>query len=242
MNPDRPPDAAPTFPSLDPGIQLLDVESSAPAAGPLQSLVLDRLLLEDGAALWVDANGHATTRPLARIAPSRRTLDRIHLARGFTAHQHYAIVDDLSGTIDALDADGSLLVVPAFDALYREDDLPGREGRDLFLRALSIVAGIARERDLPVLVTRTGVDEFAAPLSTAADRTIAVENTRFGPRFVGEDVETLVYPRAADGTAQTTLAYWAQVLRARHPHATADEPTDEASSPMAPAIPAGPGR
>jgi len=239
MTPDRPPDAAPTLPSLDPGIQLLDVGGDAPATGSLQSLVLDHLLLEDGAALWVDANGHATTRPLARIAPSRRTLDRIRLARGFTAHQHYAIVDDLPGAIDALGADASLLVVPAFDARYREDDLPGTEGRALFLRALSIVAGIARERDLPVLVTRTAADEFAAPLSAAAHRTIAVEHTRFGPRFVGEDVETLVYPRAADGTVQTTLAYWAQVLRARHPHATADESTDE---PASPAIAAGPGR
>jgi len=238
MHPDRPPDAAPTLPSLDPGIQLLDVEGNAPATGPLQSLVLDRLLLEEGAALWVDANGHATTRPLARIAPSRRTLDRSRLARGFTAHQHYAIVDDLPGAIDTLDADASLLVLPAFDATYREDDLPGTEGRDLFLRALSIVAGIARERDLPVLVTRTTADEFAAPLA-AASRTIGVEHTRFGPRFVGDEVETLVYPRAADGTVQTTLAYWAQVLRARHPHATADGPVDE---PASPAVAAGPGR
>ena len=239
MNPDRPPDAAPTLPSLDPGIQLLEVEGNTPATGPLQSLVLDRLLLEDGAALWVDANGHATTRPLARIAPSRRTLDRIRLARGFTAHQHYAIVDDLPGTIDALGGDASLLVLPAFDATYRENDLPGNEGRDLFLRALSIVAGIARERDLPVLVTRTAADEFAAPIAAAARRTITVEHTRFGPRFVGDDVETLVYPRAADGTVQTTLAYWAQVLRARHLHATADEPIDD---PASPAVAAGTGR
>jgi hypothetical protein len=239
MNPDRPPDAAPTLPALDPGIQLLEIEGNAPATGPLQSLVLDHLLLEDGAALWVDANGHATTRPLARLAPSRRTLDRIRLARGFTAHQHYAIVDDLPGTIDALGADASLLVLPAVDAMYREDDLPGTEGRDLFLRGLSVVARLARERDLPVLVTRTAADEFAAPIAAAARRTIAVEHTRFGPRFVGDDVETLVYPRAADGTVQTTLAYWAQVLRARHPHATADEPIDD---PASPAVAAGPGR
>lgn len=235
MHPDRPPDATPELPSLEPGVQLLAVDGDGHPTGPLQSLVLDHLLLEDGTALWVDANGHATTRPLARIAPSRRTLDRIRLARGFTAHQHYAIVDDLPGTIDALGADVSLLVLPAFDAMYRENDLPGTEGRDLFLRALSIVAGIARERDLPVLVTRIAADEFAAPLSNAADRTIGVEHTRFGPRFVGDDVETLVYPQAAGGTVQTTLAYWATVLQVRHPHASADEPTS-------PAVPAGPGR
>ena len=231
MHPDRPPDASPDLPSLRPELQLLEVDGEGRPTGPLGSLVLDHLLLEDGAALWVDANGHATTRPLARIAPSRRTLERIRLARGFTPHQHYAIVDDLPDAIDALGVDASLLVLPAFDATYREDDRPGTEGRDLFLRALSVVARIAHERDLPVLATRTATDEFAAPLSTAADRTIGVEHTRFGPRFVGDDVETLVYSRAADGTVQTTLAYWAQVLRARHPHATADEPIDEPASP-----------
>jgi len=231
MHPDRPPDASPDLPSLRPELQLLEVDGEGRPTGPLGSLVLDHLLLEDGAALWVDANGHATTRPLARIAPSRRTLERIRLARGFTPHQHYAIVDDLPDAIDALGVDASLLVLPAFDATYREDDRPGTEGRDLFLRALSVVARIARERDLPVLATRTATDEFAAPLSAAADRTIGVEHTRFGPRFVGDDVETLVYSRAADGTVQTTLAYWAQVLRARHPHATADEPIDEPASP-----------
>ncbi|MFT4957498.1 MAG: hypothetical protein ACI9PP_000772 [Halobacteriales archaeon] len=234
MHPDRPPDATPELPTLEPGVQLLAVDGDGHPTGPLQSLVLDHLLLEDGTALWVDANGHATTRPLARIAPSTRTLERIHLARGFTAHQHYAIVDDLPEAVDAV-REPSLLVLPAFDAMYREDDLPGTEGRDLFLRGLSTVARIAREREVPVLVTRAAADEFAAPLSNAADRTIGIEHTRFGPRFVGDDVETLVYPQAAGGTVQTTLAYWATVLRARHPRASTDEPAS-------PAVPARAGR
>jgi hypothetical protein len=241
MHPDRPPDATPDLPPLGPGVQLLDVDGDGHAIGPLGSIVLDRLLLEDGEALWVDAKGHATTRPLARIAPSRRTLDRIRLARGFTAHQHYAIVDDLP---DAIDEETALLVLPAFDAMYREDDLHGSEGRDLFLRALAIVARIARERDVPVLATRVAIDDLSAPLETAARETIAVEHTRFGPRFVGGEVETLVYPEAVNGTVQTTLAYWRRVLRARHPeYATADEPTSESIDESAsPAIAAGPGR
>jgi len=56
--------------------------------------VLDHLLLHDGPAFWVDANGHATTATLAQISPSQRLLDRIHVARGFTAYQHYGAVCD----------------------------------------------------------------------------------------------------------------------------------------------------
>ena len=56
------------LPQLDDGITLLDVEGGR-GVPILQSLVLDHLL-HDGAAFWVDANGHATTT-LAQIAPSQ---------------------------------------------------------------------------------------------------------------------------------------------------------------------------
>ena len=71
------------LPSLCDGITLLDVEGGR-GVPILQSLVLDHLLLHDGPAFWVDANGHATTTTLAQIAPSQRLLNRIHVARGFT--------------------------------------------------------------------------------------------------------------------------------------------------------------
>jgi len=67
------------LPSLDGGITLLDVEGGR-GVPILQSLVLDHLLLHDGPALWVDANGHPTTT-LARIVFSQRLLDRIHVVR-----------------------------------------------------------------------------------------------------------------------------------------------------------------
>jgi len=53
-----------------------------------------------GPAFWVDANGHATTTTLSQIAPSRRLLDRIHVARGFTAYQHYGAVSDLPTAVN----------------------------------------------------------------------------------------------------------------------------------------------
>jgi len=56
------------LPQLDDGITLLDVEGGR-GVPILQSLVLDHLLLNDGPAFWVDANGHATTATLAQISP-----------------------------------------------------------------------------------------------------------------------------------------------------------------------------
>ncbi len=61
---------------------------------------MDHLLLNEGPAFRVDANGHATTTHLARLAPSQRLLDRIHVARGFTPYQHYSAVCDLSEEVN----------------------------------------------------------------------------------------------------------------------------------------------
>jgi len=56
------------LPQLDDGITLLDVEGGR-GVPILQSLVLDHLLLHDGPAFWVDANGHATTTTLRPDLP-----------------------------------------------------------------------------------------------------------------------------------------------------------------------------
>jgi hypothetical protein len=83
------------FPSLTEGITLLDIEGKR-GVPVIQSLVLDHLLMTDGPAFWVDTNGYATTTSMARLALSHRLLNRIHVARGFTAYQHYSIVCDLT--------------------------------------------------------------------------------------------------------------------------------------------------
>ena len=226
------------LPSLDKGITLLDVEGSR-GVPILQSLVLDHLLLHDGPAFWVDANGHATTTTLARIAPSRRLLDRIHVARGFTAYQHYGAVCDLptavnteiqsssaeSGTTGrrtaSRDGDTSphtpaLIVAPAVDAQYRADDTLGEtHTKTLHARTLARLRTYAEGYDIPVLVTRTKRNEFTEPVATIADHHLECEQTRMGPRIVGEDFETLVYPVDDGAYYQTTFAYWRQLLAAR---------------------------
>ena len=241
------------FPSLDDGITLLDVDGSR-GVPILQSLVLDHLLLHDGPAFWVDANGHATTTTLAQIAPSQRLLDRIHVARGFTAYQHYGAVCDLPTAVNqsirkstAVTGNGgrqsmshnedtsshtpSLIVVPAVDAQYRNDDsLREPHAATLQTRTLARLATYADSYDVPVIVTRSTVDEFTAPVTTAANHHIECKQTQMGPRFVGDEFETLVYPIDDGAYYQTTFAYWRELLAARATQ-VGFEPTTS-SSPM----------
>ncbi|WP_433633596.1 hypothetical protein [Halomicrococcus sp. NG-SE-24] len=181
--------------------------------GALHSLVLDHLLGDDGDAVWVDAHGYGTTQPLTRISPSMRVLERIAIARGFTPWQHFSLLQDLPAQL----SDSTVLVVlPAFDWFYRSDDCSNREGERLFSAAHSLVGELAASEDIPIVLTRTANDDFTAPLADLATDVVQCEVTEFGPRFVGEDFETLVYP-SEDGSFQTTLAYWQRVLTARHP-------------------------
>jgi hypothetical protein len=205
----------PELPTLDPGIQLLATDGRR-AGGPLRALVLDHAL-GGGPVRWVDSRDHARTDQLARLAPDPRVLDRIRIARGFTAHQHVALVRRLP---DLVTDDTGLVVLPAMDAPYRADDV-GR-GRELLLRSLATVSRVARDHAVPVLVTRTGTGGLGEPLGAAADRRIECRRTAQGPRFVTDEFETLVYPQG-DGTAQTTLAFWRRVLAARA-GAASDEP------------------
>jgi len=242
------------LPSLGDGITLLDVERGR-GVPILQSLVLDHLLLHDGPAFWIDANGHATTTTLAQIAPSQRLLNRIHVARGFTAYQHYGAVCDLPTAVNksirtstadtgaagrrapSRDEDTSphtpvLIVAPAVDAQYRTDDTLGEtHAKTLQARALARLATYADGYDIPVLVTRNERNEFTEPVTTVADHHLECEQTRMGPRVVGEDFETLVYPVDNGAYYQTTFAYWRQLIAAHATQVGVEPTTPSPSTP-----------
>ena len=201
----------PELPELDEGIHHLAVESDE--TGPLQSLALDHILTTGGEACWVDAQGRATTTTLARLAPDPRLLDRVHVARGFTAHQHHMLLERVK---DAFSNGTTLLVCPAIDSLYR--DAAHDDGGRLFESALNQLTELASQHDLTVLVTVAQEDAFTERLSKLSSH-LECTRTKFGPRFIGEDFETLVYP--GDGYVQTTLAFWERVLvRRQTAHAT----------------------
>ena len=205
----------PSFPSLSNECYVLDADDTV--TGPLQALVLDHLLLNEGTAYWVDTTGHARTDTLARLAPSARMLNRIQVARGFTAYQHAALVYRVT---ELITPDTPLVVAPAIDAMYRDNDY-GVDGAAMLRNAIATLTARCRETDTPLVVTCYCRDAFSEPVAQHIDETIRCEQTRFGPRFVGEEFETLVYP-CGDGFVQTTLAFWRQVLERR---ATVTSPT-----------------
>lgn len=212
----------PELPSLAPGITLL--ESDGRATGALQSIVLDELLGDDDRrALWVDAHGNARTQQLARIAPSMRVLERISVARAFTAFQHYSLVEDLEAQLSNTTA---FVVLPAVDWFYVPDDLNRGEPAALAAGVADELDRLARAYDLPVLLSRAGRGHWDA-FDAAVGTTLRCELTAEGPRFTGDDFETLVYHE--NGYVQTTLAYWRQVLADRHPVQAPTAPRQEVS-------------
>lgn len=214
----------PKLPSLDPGVTLLDADDRA--TGALQSLVLDHVLLGDGPAVWADSRGNATTEPFARLAPSRRVLDRVRVARAFTPWQHHGLLRALD---DEVTDDTALVVLPDVDTFYRVNDLRRTEGDRLFAAGVDLVADLAARHDVPVLVTRHRDDALARPVAEVADDVVDCELTPLGPRFAGEAFETLVYPVEGD-LVQTTFAFWRRVLADRHPAAASAAPASDAGT------------
>lgn len=205
---------SPELPTLDPGVTLLN--SDERMTGALQSLVLDHVLIESGTATWVDTRGNGTTQPMAQLAPDMRVLERINIARAFTPWQHQSLLHDLP---DEITDETVIVVLPALDAFYRTDDLNRQEQERMFEEAVTIADEIATERDVLVLITRQQADALTDPLESVVNEVIACEMTAFGPRFAGDEFETLVYP-LDDGFVQTTIAFWNRVIVDRYPAVT----------------------
>lgn len=176
----------------------------------------------DGQAYWVDGANRANKTRLRELAPADRVLDRIDIARGFTAHQHTSLLGRLGGRLDSHDQP-SVVVTTGLDGVYRGADIESELATQMFIRAIASIARIARVHNVPVVVTRCHDDDFSRPLQRAAKTHLQCRATPCGPRFEDTtgDVETLVY-HTGDGWMQTTLAYWQEVLehRARMHEAT----------------------
>jgi len=210
----------PELPTLDEEVYHLSADRNTRSV--LASLIVDHALLNDGPIYWVDALNHASTDPIAAVAPSQRVLDRIHVARGFTPYQHYSITETLLER--ASTNSPSLIVAPAIDSMYRES-MSGIDDRELLARTVARLAVLQRAHACPVLLTTTRDDEVTDPVTEAVTARLNCRQTPHGPRFVGEEFETLVYP-VENGLVQTTIAYWQSIIEARQPLYTAqDEPT-----------------
>jgi hypothetical protein len=188
-------------PAPSPGLVHLR-RPSAPAA--LHRFVAAGLSERDGHALWVDAGGDARTLALDDHLPGARGLADVRVARAFTAYQHHELVRRV---VRRAGPDTAVVVAPCTAALYRDDDVPDRLGRDLLAAALATLSELAGVLDVPVVVTTPGEDAALHGLvAERADRTVDCERTRAGLRFDAPDGETTVYHDA--GGFQTTIPYW----------------------------------
>jgi hypothetical protein len=233
-----PPEPSPAaLPTLDTGPHLLDATD---VRGAVHALVCDRLLTTDGPVWWVDAGGTAVATSLADLVPSRRVLDRINVARGFTAYQHHTIARRLRGAIDAHVREGtpapSLVVSPAVDDRDRADDVPRGAASRLLASAVDHATTVGARHRCPVLFTRSVADSFSRPVADACDRHLRCRTTRTGPRLeevdaegqpIDDGFETLTCD-VGDGWLQTTFACWRAVFERRQ---AAYEATDAGADP-----------
>ncbi|WP_435333589.1 hypothetical protein [Haloarchaeobius sp. TZWWS8] len=213
-------------PTLDAGVTLLD--PPAPRSTALHRLVLQTMTREPGPTYWVDARNTAVTRVLADLAaggtdhgrPDRgsRVLDRVQIARAFTAYQHHELVREL---VRLVDGRTSVVVCPNLGALYRDDDVPAGEAETMLDAAVALLSDLARAREVPVLVTAQG--DAADRVAAVADRELECTRTRAGFRFEGEDFRTDVYP--VDGGWQTTIPYWVELFGSVEERSVALDPT-----------------
>lgn len=196
------------LPTLDERIHLLSANKRPKEV--LQSLIIDHLLGQGAPsrAIWIDSHDNSSTNPLAKLTPNQRLLNRIEVARGFTAHQHYALLEDLEMQVTS---DTELIVIPEFDWFYRNDDLYKNESERMVSEGIALVEDLQERTDVPVLLTAIKRDRISEAIYETVGGRLLCQFTSQGPRFSGEGFETYVYP-VENGLLQTTIAYWNQLL------------------------------
>lgn len=154
-------------------------------------------------SFWIDSRNVANTYRLYEGVRADRVLSGLQIARAFTAYQHYTLCQQL---LQSVTPHTELVCLPNLTSLYRDDDVSEYERATLIDTVCDGVAELAATYDLPIVVSTIHDDEIAEPLLSRAERTIHCEQTPFGVRYEGDDVDTTVY---RDGPHwQTTIPYW----------------------------------
>lgn len=188
------------LPEPSPGITCLQV--TEPKSPAIYELVTDWLTAERP-SFWVDSRNVANTYRLYEWVAADRALSGLQIARAFTAYQHYTLCQRL---LQSVTPRTELVCLPNPTSLYRDDDVPEHERTTLLDAVCGGLADLADTYGLPIVVSTTHDDALTEPLLHHAERTIRCEQTPFGIRYDGEDVDTTVY---RDGPFwQTTIPYW----------------------------------
>ncbi len=102
-----------------------------------------------GKVVWVDGGNALDPLLLSRMLRSRRcstrySLDRVTVARAFTAYQMSSIIEDrLPEKVH--EESPSLIMVTALSALFADSDVDGRESRELIRRSMDSLDTLASE-------------------------------------------------------------------------------------------------
>jgi len=179
-------------PPLEPGITRLRV---ARRVTGVHRLVADALRTATGPAYWVDAGNEAAPASLYAAADDRLALERLRVARAFTAYQHRSLVAELADRVTPRTA---LVVVSAMPALYGDEDLLPGEGARLFRAGVKTLLRLRRRVDCPIVVSHRPdrADAMTDLLAACTDRELSCVETPHGPRFEGPGVETAGYADA----------------------------------------------
>lgn len=197
-----------TVPDVEPGLTVLQTEHHH--SGAVHSVARRAIQQTNGPVYWLDARNTASTYALHELFSNDRALDRIQIARAFTAYQHYSLAEDV---LNRISPRAGCLIVPNLASLYRDDDVPGYDSEALLEAAATALAELGRAYEIPVLASLGGPADSSAGLVTEpADTVITAERTSLGYRFEGPDFETDVY--WADSYWQTTIPYWVDLLGA----------------------------
>jgi hypothetical protein len=198
----------PDVPDLEPGLTLLDTPH--PKSTATHHVALDTMQRVDGKGYWVDAGNVCSTYALHDLAPHRRLLRRIKVARAFTGYQHHELVREV---VNMVTPRTGALIIPNTAMCYRDPDVPDHEALPMLESALAALEQVCETYDIVALLTDPGrSDTYQELLADACEAEYESEQTAQGYRFEGEDFETTVY--WSDGYWQTTIPYWVDLFGA----------------------------
>jgi hypothetical protein len=193
------------IPPVSAGLTLLRTETHRSTA--LHQMALQMVRDVDGIAYWVDVRNTASTYALHEFADHDRLLRRIRLARAFTAYQHFTLARRLVNTVTPRTG---CIVAPNVASLYRDDDVPDHEARQMLRSAVAALETVCETYEIRLLMTTAVDDELTDIVAERAAAEYRSEQTPLGYRYEGEDFETTAF---WDDTGwQTTIPYWVELF------------------------------
>ncbi|MFB6145672.1 MAG: hypothetical protein ABEJ99_04175 [Candidatus Nanohaloarchaea archaeon] len=184
----------PRLPELEKGWNLVNADNA------LQQLISEEISYSNRKAVWIDTGNHASTYRLA--SHGEEMLEKITIARAFTAYHHHTLCEKLK---EEIDEKTGLVVLTSINQLYEDENIPWKEAEQLFDSALESLESSTRANNLKVLLT-TADGKLAFRLQGRIDNHIRISKTSHGNRYSSDGFKTKFYRE--NGYLQTTLAYW----------------------------------